>query len=122
MSTWPKRESVCSTNRVTSAARVTSVGTASASGPSAAASAESRSPERAERTTRAPQRASAWAVARPMPELAPVTMATFPASGWLMVSLSAAAAALLGVKVTRQRAGASVHVSAGRAGTGGKGR
>ena len=85
MSTWPKRESVSSTSRVTSAARVTSVGTASASGPSAAASAESRSPERAERTTRAPQRARAWAVARPMPELAPVTMATCPESGWLMV-------------------------------------
>src|SRR6185369_15540386 len=52
-----------------------------------AASASSRSLRLAVMTTAAPARARAAAVAYPMPELAPVTMAVFPERGLFMIVL-----------------------------------
>src|SRR5579885_1363598 len=74
----------CSTSRVNCSGSATSVGTASASPPICLISstrAFNSSSRRAARTTRAPWRASSRAVAAPIPELAPVTIATSPANG-----------------------------------------
>ena len=49
----------------------------------AAAVASARSAERDVTTTLMPRRASSPAIARPMPEEDPVTMATRPLSGWV---------------------------------------
>src|SRR4051794_20964689 len=70
----PKRSTAVWTTRATSASSVTSAPTASAPSPS------QRCASRSTATTLAPASANRRAVARPMPEPAPVTTATLPAS------------------------------------------
>src|SRR5687768_1995856 len=75
----PKAPSVCATTSSTSRASVTSHSTASARRPAARTSSAtgfSAAARRLHTTTSAPTLASSTAIARPMPWLAPVTMAT----------------------------------------------
>jgi len=86
-STRPKAVTVRSASIVTSEASDTSVGMATASPPASRIDrtcAASRPARRAASTTIAPRRASSRAVAAPMPELAPVTIATSPASAGIV--------------------------------------
>ena len=80
-------------DRSISAGRVRSAGSDEACRPPASpATSASRSRERPTRATRTPSAARASAVARPMPELAPVTRAVLPVRGWLgTVSLRSSA-------------------------------
>ena len=81
MSSRPKVATVVSIMAATSSSEETSQVTASAWWPAAVrASVAVRRASRlmSARTTAAPASAKAWAVARPMPELAPVTKATWP--------------------------------------------
>ena len=69
-------------------ASVTSARTASARPPPASigpATASSAARSRAASTTAAPAAANAWAVAAPMPRLAPATSATFPCMSSLVL-------------------------------------
>jgi hypothetical protein len=80
-SSRPNRSTVRATRASTCAALETSVATNSAGAPRASisrAAASPRSAPRAAITTDAPRLANANAVARPIPELPPVTSATFP--------------------------------------------
>ena len=82
-STVPKAPIVASTSAWTWAGSVTSVGTATARPPADWISFAARSRAsglRAARATDAPAAANAVAMARPMPRLPPVTMATWPSS------------------------------------------
>ncbi len=80
----PSSVTVCATSACTAASSVTSVGTAIARRPlraaTSAAAALSLSSVRAARTTSTPSAARACAIARPMPWLAPVTMARLAVS------------------------------------------
>src|SRR5215510_13244868 len=81
MSRRPKCSWVRATRRSTCASSPTSVGTTKATPPSAVMSWKTTSRfccVRAASTTRTPDRARARAVARPIPEPAPVTIATWP--------------------------------------------
>jgi hypothetical protein len=73
----PKRVSVSEKSRSTSAGSLTSPGTASIEPPAIACSF---SAERAMIATWAPRSASSSAVRRPMPDDAPVTIATLPSN------------------------------------------
>src|SRR5688572_27196297 len=88
-SSRPKRCTVCSTARRTEASSRTSVWTNSAGAPSRESAAQARRPAsspRAATATRAPPRANARAVARPMPEVPPVTNATRPERSYVIMT------------------------------------
>ena len=77
------------TSAAGASASVSSVATPTAVPPCcsiAAAVACARSAEREVTTTLMPRAASSVAMARPMPEEDPVTMATRPVSGWVLPS------------------------------------
>jgi hypothetical protein len=78
LSIRPNRDIAVSTSRRQSSGDRTSIATATARSGNSASMASSRSRRRAPMTTRAPASSSSRAVARPMPELAPVTTATVP--------------------------------------------
>src|SRR6185437_1406343 len=79
MSSRPKASATRATAAATIVSRLTSASTARPS--QARAVAAALSPSRSRQATRAPAAAKAWAIARPMPAPAPVTMAALPASG-----------------------------------------
>src|SRR5262245_20145626 len=88
MLTLPNLATVDFANACTAAGWLTSVGIQKAVPPSEvtiAATSLKCSPSRAASTTAAPDRANAIAISRPIPLLAPVTMATWPFSELFIV-------------------------------------
>src|SRR5512141_81579 len=79
-SSRPQRSTVPSVYALTAAASETSAPTANAASPSSRATASTASRLMSTQVTRAPSSANRMALARPMPEPAPVTMVTLPAS------------------------------------------
>ena len=80
----PPNASVARSNAaITCASSVTSATTliARSGPPSSSATASALAPSMSATTTQAPSAASRWAIALPIPEPAPVTKATFVASG-----------------------------------------
>src|SRR6185437_12235400 len=86
ISTRPKCASVRAATSSTAAGSVRSAGSTRCSEPSSLATTSSRSCERATNARRQPPAPRARASARPIPELAPVTSATFPANSCCTVS------------------------------------
>ena len=86
LSSRPNRAIAVATSRRQSSGDRTSISTAATRSGNSASIASSRSRRRAPITTRAPAPSSSRAVARPMPELAPVTTATVPVRSSMSVS------------------------------------
>ena len=86
-SSRPQRSTVPSVYALTAAASETSAPTANAASPISRATSSTASRLMSTQVTRAPSSANRMALARPMPEPAPVTIVTLPASRSPMPSL-----------------------------------
>src|SRR5438093_788874 len=99
ISSWPKRSRVRATSRSTCASSATSVGTTRATPPFVVMSWATTSrvcAVRAAKATRTPAWASARAVARPMPDPAPVIIAAWPCRFWPVMLLAVVLEKVLG--------------------------